>query len=53
MKPLLEKPSPPQEGACCESGSCQPCVWDHYYELMRKWRIQQAKIKEKEEKSIS
>ena len=53
MKALLEKPTPPREGLCCESGSCQPCVWDHYYESMRKWRTQQAEIKEKEEKSTS
>ena len=31
MTKILEKPIPPADGACCESG-CSPCVWDFYYE---------------------
>lgn len=48
MTDLIEKPTPPGNGECCESGSCAPCVWDFYYEEMQKWRIQQAKLKEEE-----
>lgn len=48
---LLEKPYPPAQGECCESGSCNPCVWDHYYAELQKWRIQQAKLKEKKQES--
>ncbi|WP_082897212.1 oxidoreductase-like domain-containing protein [Thalassotalea crassostreae] len=48
MTDLIEKPTPPGNGECCESGSCTPCVWDFYYEEMQKWRIQQAKLKEQE-----
>lgn len=53
MKELLTKPEQPKEGQCCESGHCQPCVWDNYYERLRKWRTQQIEIKEKEENSHS
>ncbi|WP_448214184.1 oxidoreductase-like domain-containing protein [Colwellia sp. MEBiC06753] len=45
---LLEKPKPPADGECCDS-ACNPCVWDHYYAAMQKWRIQQAKLKEQEQ----
>ncbi|MDG1732265.1 MAG: oxidoreductase-like domain-containing protein [Thalassotalea sp.] len=51
MTELLEKPYPPAQGECCESGSCNPCVWDHYYAELQKWRIQQAKLKEKKQES--
>ncbi|SET70806.1 oxidoreductase-like domain-containing protein [Thalassotalea agarivorans] len=43
---VLEKPFPPADGECCESGSCQPCVWDNYYTELQKWRIEQAKLNE-------
>lgn len=49
MTDLLEKPTPPSDGQCCESGSCTPCVWDFYYEAMQKWRIQQSELKNKKE----
>lgn len=42
--PLLEKPEQPTPYACCESG-CTPCVWDVYYEKLRKWQAQQAALK--------
>lgn len=50
MKPeqLLEKPTPPAEGECCDN-ACDPCVWDHYYQAMKDWRKQQAEIAIKEE----
>lgn len=37
MNDEIEKPEPPMEGECCESG-CSPCVWDRYYEQMTRWR---------------
>lgn len=46
MTKLLEKPIPPNDNECCGSGSCNPCVWDHYYAELQKWRIEQAKLKE-------
>ncbi|TRX53140.1 oxidoreductase-like domain-containing protein [Thalassomonas sp. M1454] len=49
MTELLEKPTQPGNGECCESGACNPCVWDHYYAELQKWRIQQSEIKAKEQ----
>ncbi len=46
MSELLEKPIPPADDDCCGGGACNPCVWDHYYAELQKWRIQQAKLKE-------
>ncbi|WP_371374390.1 oxidoreductase-like domain-containing protein [Thalassotalea aquiviva] len=45
----LEKPVPPADGECCESGSCNPCVWDSYYAELQQWRIEQSKLKEQQE----
>lgn len=39
-----DKPQPPSDGECCDSG-CSMCVWDIYYEEMREWREAQAKAK--------
>ncbi len=39
----LEKPTPPADGSCCES-ACSPCIWDFYYDDLKKWRLQQAEI---------
>lgn len=39
MSTANEKPEPPHEWECCESG-CSPCVWDHYYEKVRLWEEQ-------------
>ena len=44
MTELLDKPYPPADDDCC-GGSCCPCVWDHYYAELQKWRIQQDEIK--------
>ena len=49
MTEIIEKPQPPGDGECCESGSCNPCVWDFYYAEMQKWRLQQVKLKEQQE----
>lgn len=49
MTNQLEKPIPPSDDDCCGGGACNPCVWDHYYAQLQKWRIQQAKIKEQEQ----
>jgi len=48
MTDALEKPSLPADDDCCGGGACNPCVWDHYYAELQKWRIAQAKLKEQE-----
>ena len=48
MATTLEKPSPPADDDCCGGGACNPCVWDHYFNLLQTWRVEQAKIKEQE-----
>ena len=30
LEDLMEKPTPPGDYDCCESG-CEPCIWDSYY----------------------
>lgn len=42
---MKEKPTPPGNNECCESG-CTPCVWDRYYEELREWQQQQALAEE-------
>lgn len=44
-----EKPIPPANSECCESG-CSRCVWDTYYEEMQVWNAEQqaAKAAEKQ-----
>ncbi len=37
----MEKPIPPGDYDCCESG-CEPCVWDVYQAEMSQWRAAQA-----------
>ncbi|KEA65492.1 hypothetical protein ADIMK_0449 [Marinobacterium lacunae] len=44
---MIEQPTPPQEGECCES-ECSPCVWDTYYEEMALWRQAEAERKARE-----
>lgn len=41
---MIEKPVPPSDGECCESG-CSHCVWDTYYEEMHRWREAEAQRK--------
>lgn len=38
----MEKPTPPGDYDCCESG-CEPCVWDIYQTEMALWRTAEAK----------
>jgi len=38
---MTEKPTPPGNNECCESG-CNPCVWDLYYEELQEWKDAQA-----------
>ncbi|WP_428036354.1 oxidoreductase-like domain-containing protein [Amphritea sp.] len=42
---LREKPVPPGDYECCESG-CSPCVWDTYYEDLNTWNAEQKALKE-------
>jgi hypothetical protein len=49
----MEKPYPPADDDCCGGGACNPCVWDHYYAELQKWRIEQAKLKEEAEQEKS
>jgi hypothetical protein len=46
MTVSIEKPTPPADDDCCGGGACNPCVWDHYYDQLHKWRVEQAKNKE-------
>ncbi len=46
MTDRLEKPAPPADDDCCGGGACNPCVWDHYYAQRKKWRLQQAHLKQ-------
>jgi len=34
---MIEKPIPPGDYDCCESG-CEPCVWDIYQSELAQWR---------------
>lgn len=43
---MTEKPTPPGEYECCESG-CEPCVWDIYNDELKAWQAEQkAKAQE-------
>ena len=44
MNTLTEKPLPPADDDCCGGGSCNPCVWDHYFAELQKWRNEQAEL---------
>lgn len=37
---MREKPLPPGDYECCESG-CDRCVWDIYREELQEWEQQQ------------
>lgn len=42
-----EAPTSPEPNDCCGNG-CVPCIWDIYYEELRKWQnAQNLEIKEK------
>jgi len=53
MTKSIEKPIPPADDDCCGGGACNPCVWDHYYAELQKWRIEQTHIKENEQQNLS
>ena len=42
---MNEKPMPPADNECCESG-CEPCVWDLYREELAHWQEEQKKAEE-------
>lgn len=41
---MKEKPLPPGDFECCESG-CSRCVWDVYLEDLQEWKRQQQQSK--------
>jgi len=45
-----EKPTPPADYECCESG-CSPCVWDTYYEELNIWNAEQKAIRKAAEQA--
>ncbi|HMT92989.1 oxidoreductase-like domain-containing protein [uncultured Thiothrix sp.] len=52
MNETNQAPIPPTPNECCESG-CDPCVWDIYYEDLRKWQEQQQAQAEADKASSS
>ena len=40
MSNLSAKPDRPEDNECC-GGGCSPCVWDYYYEDLKRWQDQQ------------
>ncbi|MFW1677772.1 oxidoreductase-like domain-containing protein [Pontibacter sp. JAM-7] len=42
------KPVPPGDNECCESG-CTPCVWDTYYEDLQAWQNAQKPVSKPED----
>ena len=40
----MEKPTPPADYECCESG-CEPCVWDTYSEELAAFKAFEAEQK--------
>ncbi len=38
---MQQKPAPPEDWECCESG-CDSCVWDIYYQELREWQASQS-----------
>ncbi|WP_020397163.1 oxidoreductase-like domain-containing protein [Thiolinea disciformis] len=43
---MNQAPTPPEPHECCGSG-CDPCIWDIYYEALRRWQEQQSRPTEK------
>jgi len=39
-----ERPTPPGDCECCESG-CSTCVWDSYFEELSAWNARQAEAR--------
>ena len=47
---MREKPTPPEDYECCESG-CSPCVWDTYYDDVQEWQTEQKAEKQAAEQA--
>lgn len=45
MSMSKEKPLPPGDSECCESG-CSRCVWDTYFEELDAWNEAQSNVNE-------
>lgn len=43
MKEIIKKPTKPSASDCCE-GSCDPCVWDIFYDDLSSYRKQQRTL---------
>lgn len=48
---MKEKPTPPEEWECCESG-CFPCVWDAYHDALREWNSEQKEQEEAQSQEL-
>ena len=44
----MEKPDKPAPNECCGGGSCCPCVWDDYFEKLKRWQEYQDSSNSKE-----
>ena len=50
---MKEKPLPPGDYECCESG-CDRCVWDIYREDLQEWEQQQkAQVSKAESQPVA
>ena len=49
---MSERPMPPEDWECCESG-CSPCVWDTYYKDLKEWNAEQKALKNAESSNQS
>ncbi|MFL0805887.1 MAG: oxidoreductase-like domain-containing protein [Oceanobacter sp.] len=45
---MNEKPLPPGDFECCESG-CSRCVWDVYLEDLQEWKQQQQQQQQQQQ----
>lgn len=47
-----EKPKPPASNECCGGGACCPCVWDTYFEQLKRWQESQTPESKKAEQYV-
>ncbi|QEW05552.1 oxidoreductase-like domain-containing protein [Nitrincola iocasae] len=45
---IIDEPLPPAPSECCGGGSCDPCVWDVYYQQRRLWMAQKQTVEAQE-----